>query len=113
MNMGIFAVLLLYIVLAVILAILAFVLKNHTKYPDFRVGYHDRRIMNNKNKWNYANSTAGNLCALFAIISLAVAVLLYFIKAGVEAAIVIFFALSITAILTILILPIYLSKKFD
>ena len=68
--MKVFAVLSLYIVFALILGILAFVLKKrHTRFPDFTVGYHDKRVMENKEKWECANHTAGNLCAFFALIS--------------------------------------------
>ena len=52
LMMKVFAVLSLYIVFALILGILAFVLKKrHTRFPDFTVGYHDKRVMENKEKW--------------------------------------------------------------
>ena len=54
--MKVFAVLSLYIVFALILGILAFVLKKrHTRFPDFTVGYHDKRVMENKEKWENLN----------------------------------------------------------
>ena len=84
--MKVFAVLSLYIVFALILGILAFVLKKrHTRFPDFTVGYHDKRVMENKEKWECANHTAGNLCAFFALVSAIASVLLYLVKASVEA----------------------------
>lgn len=108
------AILLLYIVFSSILGILAFALKRrYTKFPDFRVGYHDKRIMESKEKWDYANHMAGNLCAFFAVISIIVFALLYFIKADPDITIIIFFVLSTIAILSILFFPIQLSKKFD
>lgn len=48
---------LLYLVLALILGILAFVLKKkHTSFPDFRVGYHHRELMESAQKWEYATA---------------------------------------------------------
>ena len=112
--MKVFAVLSLYIVFALILGILAFVLKKrHTRFPDFTVGYHDKRVMKNKEKWECANHTAGNLCAFFALISAMASVLLYFVKASVEAMIILFFVLSGVAVLAVLIFPVRICKKFD
>ena len=92
--MKVFAVLSLYIVFALILGILAFVLKKrHTRFPDFTVGYHDKRVMENKEKWECANHTAGNLCAFFVLVSAIASVLLYLLKASVEAMIILFFVL--------------------
>ncbi len=109
--MGVFAVLLLYIVLAVILGVLAFVLKKkHTLFPDFRVGYHDKRVMENKEQWERANRIAGNLCAFFAAVSVIASAFLYLAKASVEGMIILFFVLSGVAVLAVLIFPIRLSK---
>lgn len=103
---------LLYIVFAVILGILSVVLKKkHTPFPDFRVGYHNKKIMENKEKWDYANNVAGNLCALFAVIGIIVSPILYLLKANISATIIIFFIYSITTILVIWVLPVQLSKK--
>ena len=103
LMMKVFAVLSLYIVFALILGILAFVLKKrHTRFPDFTVGYHDKRVMENKEKWECANHTAGNLCAFFALISAMASVLLYFVKASVEAMIILFFVLSGVAVLSLI-----------
>ena len=47
--MGKFFLLMLYIVFAFILGILSVVLKKkHTQFLDFRVGYHNKKIMENK-----------------------------------------------------------------
>ena len=47
--MGKFFLFMLYIVFAFILGILSVVLKKkHTQFPDFRVGYHNKKIMENK-----------------------------------------------------------------
>ena len=72
---------LLYLVLALILGILAFVLKKkHTPFPDFRVGYHHRELMESAQKWEYANRITGNLCALFAAVALILAIVLLVVK---------------------------------
>ena len=105
-------VLLLYIIFALILAVLVFVLKKkHSKFPDFRVGYHNQKIMASKEKWEYANKLAGNLCALFAIVDITICVIQYLIRANLYTAIIVFFAYSITTILVLLIVPVKLSKK--
>lgn len=103
---------LLYIVFALILGILSVVLKKkHTQFPDFRVGYHNKKIMENKEKWDYANNDAGNLCALFAVMGIIVSAILYLLKTNISTTIIIFFIYSITTVLVILILPVQLSKK--
>ena len=105
---------LLFVVFALILGILTFVLKRkHSNFPDFRVGYHDKRIMENKQKWDYANNMAGSLCAAFAVVNIAVSALLYFVKASIEMTIIIFLLLSVISIIAILAVPIKLSKKSD
>lgn len=102
----------LYIVFAVILGTLSIVLKKkHTQFPDFRVGYHNKEIMEDKEKWDYANNAAGNLCALFAVIGIIISAILYLLKTNISTTIIIFFMYSITTILFILVLPVQLSKK--
>ena len=101
---------LIYIVFSFILGILSVVLKK-TQFPDFRVGYHNKKIMNNKENWDYANNVAGNLCALFAVIGIIVSVILYLLKANMNTTIIIFFIYTITAILAILVLTVKLIKK--
>ena len=99
-------------VFAFILGILSVVLKKkHTQFPDFRVGYHNKKIMENKENWDYANNVAGNLCALFAVIGIIVSVILYLLKANMNITIIIFFIYTIAAILAILVLPVKLIKK--
>lgn len=103
---------LLYIVFAFILWILSVVLKKkHTQFPDFRIGYHNKKIMDNKENWDYANNAAGNLCALFAVIGIIVPVILHLLQANMHISIIIFFIYSITTILAILVLPVKLSKR--
>ena len=110
--MGKLVLFLLYVVFALILGGVSVVLKKkHTQFPDFRVGYHNKKIMENKENWDYANSVAGNLCALFAVIGIIVSVILFLFQANINTTIIIFFIYSIIAILAILVLPVQLSKK--
>lgn len=110
--MGKIILIMLYIVFAFILGILSVVLKKkHTQFPDFRVGYHNKKIMENKKNWDYANNVAGNLCALFAVIGIIVSVILYLLEANMNITIIIFFIYTIAAILAILVLPVKLTKK--
>ena len=63
-----FLMFLLYAVYALVFGILAVVLKRkHTQFPDFRVGYHNKKAMESKEKWDRVNAIAGNLCAVFAV----------------------------------------------
>lgn len=104
--------LLLYIIFAFILGVLSVVLKKkHTQFPDFKIGYHNKKIMKNKETWDYANNIAGNLCALFAAIGIIISVVLYFLQTNINITIIIFFIYSITAILVILVFPVRMSKK--
>ncbi len=104
-------VLLLYIVFGLILGALAVALKKHTQFPDFRVGYHTKKAMENKEKWDHVNNTAGNLCGMFAAISGILSVILYLLNANARTAVILFFIYSITAVLVVLLLPIRISKK--
>lgn len=104
---------LLYLVLALILGILAFVLKKkHTPFPDFRVGYHHRELMESAQKWEYANRITGNLCALFAAV---LSPCYRFTGRENEGrlALLLFFFFSFLSIAAILALPVLLSKKLD
>ncbi len=104
-------VLLLYLIEGVVFGILAFVLKKkRSNYPDFTVGYHDSRLMDSAEKWNYANHLAGNLSGIFAAVFFAVSALLYCAKTSNAKALVLFFILSAIAIGGTLLLPIWLSK---
>lgn len=110
--MGKFLILLLYIIFAIILGILAFVLKKkRSLFPDFKIGYHNKKTMENKETWECANNTAGNLCALFAVIGIVVSAILYFVNVNIGAALIAFFIYSLIAILTILIVPVQSSRK--
>ena len=97
--MGKLFLFLLYVVFALILGGLSVVLKKkHTQFPDFRVGYHNKKIMENKENWDYANSVAGNLCALFAVIGIIVSVILFLFQANINTTIIIFFIYSIPSV---------------
>lgn len=109
-----FVTALLYFVLAAVLGILAFVLKKkHTPFPDFRVGYHHRKLMESAQKWEYANRITGNLCALFTAVALILAIVLLVVKIDGRLALLSFFFFSFFCIATILALPVLLSKKLD
>lgn len=103
---------LLYLVFAFILGIISVVLKKkHTQFPDFRVGYHNKKVMENREVWDYANNMAGNLCALLAVIGIVISAILYLLKVKISTSIIIFFVYSVTAILLILVLPVLLPKN--
>ena len=105
---------LLYLVLALILGILAFVLKKkHTSFPDFRVGYHHPELMASAQRCEYANRITGNLCALFAAVALILAIVLLVVKIEGRLALLLFFFFSFLSIAAILALPVLLSKKLD
>ena len=105
---------LLYFVLAAVLGILAFVLKKkHTPFPDFRVGYHHRTLMESAQKWEYANRITGNLCALFTVVAPILAIVLLVVKIDGWLALLSFFFFSFLSVAAILVLPVLLSKKLD
>ena len=109
-----FVTALLYFVLAAVLGILAFVLKKkHTSFPDFRVGYHHRELIESAQKWEYANRITGNLCALFAAVALILAIVLLVVKIEGRLALLLFFFFSFLSVAAILALPVLLSKKLD
>ena len=96
----------------IIFGVLGFVLKRkHSEFPDFRVGYHDERWMTDKDKWDYANRITGNICLVSCIAFVAAAVVLYCCKVPLGANLIVFFALSLLAILGALLLPIALVKR--
>lgn len=110
--MGKLLVLLLYIVFALILGILAFVLKKkHSQYPDFSVGYHHKKIMESKETWERANHIAGNVCALCAVLGVILFAVFYLVKPDLGVTIPVFFVYCIVAISAVLIAPIQASKK--
>lgn len=96
----------------VIFGVLGFVLKRkHSEFPDFRVGYHAEKFMTDKDRWNYANRVTGNICLVACIAFAAAAVALYCCKMPLGANLIVFFALSLLAILGTLLLPIALVKR--
>lgn len=102
----------LFILEGVIFSVLGFVLKRkHSEYPDFRVGYHNERFMTDKDRWNYANRVTGNICLISFIVFVAAAVVLYCCKVPLGANLIVFFALSLLAILCALLVPIALVKR--
>lgn len=104
--------LLLYIAFTLVLGALAFVLKKkRSRFPDTRVGYHNKKVMESKEKWERANDAAGNLCALFAVIDIVVFAVLYFFKASIGTTIIVFLVYSVIAILAVLIVPVHSAKN--
>lgn len=96
----------------VVFGVLGFVLKRkHSEYPDFRVGYHDERFMTDKDRWNYANRVTGNICLVSFMVFVVAAVVLYCCKVALGTNLAVFFALSLLAILGVLLLPIALVKR--
>lgn len=103
----------LYIAFTLILGALGFVLKKkRSRFPDTRVGYHNKMVMESKEKWEHANNVAGNLCALFAAIDIVVFAVLYFFKASIGTTIIVFLVYSVITILAVLIVPVHSSKKY-
>ena len=101
-----------YVLEGVIFGVLGFVLKRkHSEFSDFRVGYHDERWMTDKDKWNYANRVTGNICLISFIVFVVAAVVMYCCKVPLGANLIVFFALSLLAILGTLLLPIALVKR--
>ena len=102
----------LYVLEGVIFGVLSFVLKRkHSEFPDLRVGYHDKRFMTDKDRWNYANRVTGNICLISFVVFVAAAVVLYCCKVALGTNLIVFFALSLLAILCALLLPIALVKR--
>ena len=102
----------LYVLEGVIFGVLGFVLKRkRSEFPDFRVGYHDERWMTDKDKWNYANRVTGNICLVSFVVFVVTAVVMYCCKVALGTNLIVFFALSLLAILCALLLTIALVKR--
>lgn len=102
----------LYVLGGVIFGVLGFVLKRkHSEFPDFRVGYYGERFMSDKDIWNYANRVTGNICLVSFVVFVVTAVVMYCCKVPLGANLIVFFALSLLAILGTLLLPIALVKR--
>ena len=101
-----FLMFLFYAVYALVLGILAVVLKRkHTQFPDFRVGYHNKKAMESKEKWDRVNTIAGSLCAVFAVAALIAYFILYWQNANVSTMIIAYFIYCAVTISAVLILP--------
>ena len=101
-----FLMFLLYAVYALVLGILSVVLKRkHTKFPDFRVGYHNKKAMESKEKWDRVNAIAGSLCAVFAVAALIVYFILYLQNANISTMIIAYLVYCAVTIPAVLILP--------
>ena len=101
-----FLMFLLYAVYALVFGILAVVLKRkHTQFPDFRVGYHNKKAMESKEKWDRANAISGSLCAVFAVAALIAYFILYLQNANISTMIIAYFVYCAVTIPAVLILP--------
>ena len=101
-----FLMFLLYAVYALVLGILAVVLKRkHTQFPDFRVGYHNKKAMESKEKWDRVNAIAGSLCAVSAVAALIAYFILYLQNANISTMIIAYFVYCAVTIPAVLILP--------
>ena len=101
-----------YLIEAGIYALTAFVLlKKHSVFPDFSIGYHTKAAVKSKEKWDYANRTAGVVSGVFAGVILAAALLLMAFRAGESAAILCLLAVSVIAVGGVLLIPTRLLKK--
>ena len=104
--MGHFLVFFFYVVYARVFGILAVVLKRkHTQFPDFRVGYHNKKAMESKEKWDRVNAIAGSLCAVFAVAALIAYFILYLQNANISTMIIAYFVYCAVTIPAVLILP--------
>ena len=75
---GDFILLLIYILEAAILGAIAFIVRRkHSKFPDFKIGYHVKEAEADRESWEYANDIAGKICALFAMVFLAAGLFCY------------------------------------
>lgn len=101
-----------YLIEAGIYALTAFIMfKKHSEFPDFSIGYHMKAAIKSKEKWDYANRTAGVVSGVFAGVILAAALLLMAFRAGESAAILCLFAVSLIAISGVLLIPLQLLKR--
>ena len=89
-----FLMFLLYAVYALVLGILAIVLKRKHK-----------KAMESKEKWDRANTIAGSLCAVFAVAALIVYFILYLQNANISTMIIAYFVYCAVTIPAVLILP--------
>ena len=95
-----FLMFLFYAVYALVLGILAVVLKRkHTQLPDFR------EAMESKEKWDRVNTIAGSLGAVFAVAALIAYFILYWQNANVSTMIIAYFIYCAVTISAVLILP--------
>lgn len=95
-----FLMFLFYAVYALVLGILAVVLKRkHTQFPDFR------KAMESKEKWDRVNTIAGSLCAVFAVAALIAYFILYWQNANVSTMVIAYFIYCAVTISAVLILP--------
>ncbi len=106
------ALVLLSLLEGVIFAVTAFVvLKKRSVFPDTRVGFHTAQATQSEAAWTCANNTAGKVCLAGACALLALAAVLLWTDLEKPVALLLFFAVSVLAVLAALLLPICLLRK--
>lgn len=106
------ALVLLSLLEGVIFAATSFiVLKKRSIFPDTRIGLHMAQATQSEATWVYANTIAGKVCLIGACALLALAAVLFWTDFEKATALLLFFAVSVLAILAVLLLPTYLLRK--
>lgn len=104
--MGETIVAVLTVLFAVILAILAFVLrKKAAAFPDLRAGYHHRAAGESREAWERVNRAAAALCAWFAGAGFVLAALFLLLRAGKEITLPLFFLYAAVSVFSVLFFP--------
>ena len=109
-----FILLLIYLLEAAVLGIVALTLRKwHSKFPDFRVGYHAGIAQTDEKSWEYANETAGKICALFAVLLLAAGLFCYKMGTGFNIMFGLLLLVSGAGAGSVLFIPAYLLERQD
>lgn len=105
-------IILIYVIEIIIYAVIAHILmKKHSEFPDFSVGYHVKEAMESKEKWDFSNKTAGILCIVFSVIFLISAVITFITDMSRAAVLILFFTVSVTSVIFVILVPAILLKK--
>lgn len=67
--------------------------------------------MESKEKWDFSNKTAGILCIVFSVIILISAVITFITDMSRAAILTLFFTVSVTAVIFVILVPAILLKK--
>ncbi len=105
-------IILIYEIEIIIYAVIAHILmKKHSEFTDFSVGYHMKGAMESKEEWDFSNKTAGILCIVFSVIFLISAVITFITDMSRAAILTLFFTVSVTAVIFVILVPAILLKK--